>query len=88
MNGAAAGAWSGRSVSGGGDVTGDGIDDVIIETYNASPYVRANAGAVYVYCGSFSSDVDLFIYGFSYLTIIFLLIYMLFDVFAIARKNA
>ena len=53
---------SGWSVSGAGDVNGDGIDDLIIGAINADPDGNSDAGASYVVFGSstpFSSSFDL-----------------------------
>ena len=49
IQGAAAGDYSGGSVSGAGDVNGDGIDDLII---GASTPTRTPTGASYVVFGS------------------------------------
>lgn len=52
--------WDDPSVSAAGDVNGDGRDDVIIGSSNASPYSRAGAGSSYVVYGSAVPDnVDL-----------------------------
>ena len=52
IQGAAADDHSGCSVSGAGDVNGDGIDDLIIGALRADPNGRDNAGASYVVFGS------------------------------------
>ena len=52
IQGAAAGDRSGFSVSGAGDVDGDGIDDLIIGALGADPNGRDDAGASYVVFGS------------------------------------
>ena len=62
INGIDVGDKSGWSVSGAGDINGDGIDDVIIGAYYADPYGLSNAGESYVVFGrttSFSSNFDL-----------------------------
>jgi hypothetical protein len=51
IQGAAAGDGSGISLSGAGDVNGDGIDDLIIGAVGADPNGRAGAGASYVVLG-------------------------------------
>ncbi len=43
---------SGRSVSGAGDINGDGIDDLIIGAYHADPNGNDSAGETYVVFGS------------------------------------
>jgi VCBS repeat-containing protein len=62
LNGVAAGDESGRSVSGAGDVNGDGIDDLIIGARNADPNGVTGAGQSYVVFGSsagFAAGFDL-----------------------------
>ncbi|MEM7705284.1 MAG: choice-of-anchor D domain-containing protein [Pseudomonadota bacterium] len=60
IEGAAAGDRSGLSVSGVGDVNGDGLADLIVGAYRAAPDGEVNAGTSYVVFGK-SSDgtVDL-----------------------------
>ncbi|ADJ27936.1 integrin alpha [Nitrosococcus watsonii] len=52
INGIAAGDSSGSSVSGAGDVNGDGIDDLVIGAPWADPGGRDNAGQSYVVFGN------------------------------------
>ena len=51
INGVAAGDQSGIAVSGAGDFNADGIADLLIGAYTASPGGRTNAGASYVVFG-------------------------------------
>ena len=53
---------SGRSVSGAGDINGDGIDDILIGAPNAAPNGNSDAGESYVVFGSdqgFSASLEL-----------------------------
>ncbi|MBE9098896.1 Calx-beta domain-containing protein [Vacuolonema iberomarrocanum] len=62
INGLAAVDRLGSSVSQAGDINGDGIDDIIIGAYDASPDGNRSAGASYVVFGSsegFSANLDL-----------------------------
>lgn len=52
LNGDEAFGFSGNSVSGGGDVNGDGISDLIIGAYGADPNGIQDAGSSYVVFGS------------------------------------
>jgi len=52
LDGAAAYDFSGHSVSAAGDVNGDGIGDVIIGAYEASPNGNSYSGSSYVVFGS------------------------------------
>jgi hypothetical protein len=71
IEGAATGDHSGHSVSGAGDVDGDGIDDLITGAWSADPNGRENAGASYVVFGAvdlsgtidLATDADLVIQG-------------------------
>ena len=63
VNGAVAGDLSGWTVSSAGDVTGDGVDDVIIGAPFASPGNRTNAGESYVifgHRGIWPANIELF----------------------------
>ena len=51
LDGEAAGDNSGRSVSGAGDINGDGVDDLIIGADSAYPNGLGNEGASYVVFG-------------------------------------
>jgi hypothetical protein len=51
INGAAAGDYSGQSVSSAGDVNNDGIDDLIVGADRADPNGETDAGASYVVFG-------------------------------------
>ena len=62
LNGINAGDRAGNSVSGAGDVNGDGINDLIIGALSADPDGRINAGQSYVVFGAqadFSSVLEL-----------------------------
>nr|WP_208673957.1 FG-GAP repeat protein [Synechococcus elongatus]AZB73754.1 hypothetical protein DOP62_11755 [Synechococcus elongatus PCC 11801] len=62
VNGIVASDFSGYSVSGAGDVNGDGIDDLIIGAFGADPNGIDRAGQSYVVFGKkggFSADIDL-----------------------------
>lgn len=54
--GAAPGDGSGDVVGGGGDVNGDGLDDVIVGAFGADPNGVATAGASYVVFGKNEGD--------------------------------
>ena len=71
FTGTGASEWSGASVSGGGDVDGDGYDDLLA----AAPYAETGSvysqGAVYVFYGPMTSDLsaasaDMALWGDSY----------------------
>jgi Ca2+-binding RTX toxin-like protein len=62
LNGINGNDRSGVSVSSGGDINGDGIDDLIIGAYFADPNGNSNAGQTYVVFGSrstFNSNLNL-----------------------------
>lgn len=50
--------YAGYSISGGGDINGDGITDIIIGAPLASPYGRSNAGIIYIIYGSQSYSTN------------------------------
>ena len=56
INGASAGDNSGFSVSGAGDVNGDGFDDLLVGARDASPNGVVSSGASYVIFGGQGSD--------------------------------
>ena len=57
LNGVNGGDRSGNSVSGAGDVNGDGLDDIIIGAYQANPNNRNDSGAGYVVFGKSDGGV-------------------------------
>jgi len=60
IDGVAAGDWAGYAVAGGGDVNGDGRDDVIVGAFEADGNGRSSSGSAYVVFGSASTGtVDL-----------------------------
>ena len=59
INGIDAKDNSGRSVSGAGDVNGDGIDDIIIGARYADPDGKGEAGESYVLFGNIAPELDL-----------------------------
>ena len=62
LDGAAADDKSGQSVSGAGDVNGDGFADMIVGAYSADPNGDSQAGESYVVFGKasgFTTDLDL-----------------------------
>ncbi|WOF72537.1 integrin alpha [Parvibaculaceae bacterium PLY_AMNH_Bact1] len=61
LEGVAAGDWAGMSVSGAGDVNGDGFDDVIVGGYHADPN-GVDSGSSYVVfgkAGGFAASTNL-----------------------------
>ena len=66
IEGGAVGDQSGFSVSGAGDVNGDGFDDVIVGAAYASPNSRIGSGESYVIFGTGAgfADVDLNLFTF------------------------
>ncbi|MEQ9232692.1 calcium-binding protein [Coleofasciculus sp. E2-BRE-01] len=50
--------YSGVSVSGAGDINGDGVDDLIIGAYSAEPNGNFLAGETYVVFGSIRSGIN------------------------------
>jgi methyl coenzyme M reductase gamma subunit len=62
INGATVGEFSGNSVSSAGDINNDGIQDLIIGAYYASPSGRRGAGSSYVIygkTGGYDAPIDL-----------------------------
>ena len=59
IKGVDAGDQSGRSVSGGGDVNGDGLDDLIIGVYKADPNGDRSGSSYLVFGKSDGNDVEL-----------------------------
>ena len=60
LDGVAASDYSGRSVSAAGDINGDGIDDLIVGAYRASPNGNASSGSSYVVFGKDTATVGNF----------------------------
>ncbi|CAB5496285.1 hypothetical protein AZO1586I_5, partial [Bathymodiolus thermophilus thioautotrophic gill symbiont] len=56
INGEMAGDTSGASVSSAGDVNGDGLDDLIVSSYQADPSGKLSAGKSYVVFGKANSS--------------------------------
>ena len=52
INGVAAGDFSGNSVAPAGDINGDGVSDILIGAYQASPGTSTHGGCTYVVFGS------------------------------------
>ncbi|MEQ9483233.1 integrin alpha, partial [Coleofasciculus sp. F4-SAH-05] len=63
INGINSGDLSGWSVSNGGDINNDGIDDVIIGAYSANPNSNDDAGASYVVFGDDDPSNDMTLVG-------------------------
>ena len=57
LNGVSENDASGRSVSGAGDINGDGLDDIIIGARNADPNGNSRSGASYVVFGKSDGGV-------------------------------
>ena len=57
INGVATDDFSGRSVSGAGDVNGDGLDDILIGAREADPNNVTSSGASYVVFGKSDGSV-------------------------------
>jgi hypothetical protein len=58
FNGVMAGEYSGRSLSGGGDINGDGRSDILIGAYGADLGGTTNSGASYLFLGQGSRAVE------------------------------
>jgi hypothetical protein len=72
FHGDSEGDWFGHSVSGAGDVNGDGYADVIVGAWRDDPDNRGNAGSTYVYSGkdgsvlyTFHGDSEIDLFGYS-----------------------
>ncbi|MEY3209695.1 MAG: hypothetical protein RIT28_176 [Pseudomonadota bacterium] len=54
LTGVSAASYTGKAVSAGGDVNGDGVDDLLISAYTYNPGSRSSAGGVALVYGSTS----------------------------------
>lgn len=59
LDGAAAGEQSGQTIGSGGDINGDGYDEVLIGAPNAGPGVNTDVGYIYVLQGGPTLGIEL-----------------------------